>query len=125
MNELDLTPEIEIQSTISNPMSPAEVIGFHGRNKTVGESIVVIKEAFVRDGKVLVPSEDAKDLTRGNSQLAVLEDGTLLLMSGHSFAKQSSWTMREIDDVRHKFNFAHRSNDEFEQYDRKQIEIHN
>jgi hypothetical protein len=47
----DLHPEIQLETTISNPMDYAQVIGFHGRDVKLGNDAVIIKEEFVQDGK--------------------------------------------------------------------------
>jgi len=83
-------PNLKLEETLSSPFSPAEVVGFTGRNTFFGTDVVALKEDSLPDtprvenGVVPVPSNVA-DLIEREHDLVVLNDFEVLVLSSSEF----------------------------------------
>jgi hypothetical protein len=120
----DLHPEIQLETTISNPMDYAQVIGFHGRDVKLGNDAVIIKEEFVQDGKVLIPMDEADGLASGEDSLVVLHDDIVLVMSGDDIEKNLGRTVRQGEGEKHNFRYVYFGSADFADFTRENTDIH-
>jgi hypothetical protein len=89
MTDLNITPTLELNETISNPEEPAEVIGFHGRDTKIGLDAVVMKEEAVEGELVEVTEDGAEKIVDGPAELVVLNDGIVSVMGSDTFKRES------------------------------------
>jgi hypothetical protein len=89
----NISPNLNVKQTISNPTNPVEVIGFTARNIKLGQSAIVMKDNALhhRDGELLVavPIEQAESLKEKDSELAVLANEEVLMMTGSDFSTEA------------------------------------
>lgn len=124
-----ITPEIEVEQTISNPADQAEVLGFTGRNKKLGHPSVVMKESAIMDtddGKeIIVPEEAAELIREERGELLVLAPAEVLAMNWEDFdAKARSVRLKGGGQVVSVFQIP-MSSMGFRTFGRNQVEIGN
>lgn len=81
----EITPELKVKSTISHPLEKEKVIAFSARNSKMGRKAVIIKDDFIKDGKVLVPTNWSTSLINGDGELIALDGDRVLAMNGEDF----------------------------------------
>jgi hypothetical protein len=88
-----ISPDLKLKGTISNPLDPAEVLGFEGRDTKLGRPAVVLKGPAIRsyDGGeiVAVPEEYGKKITDSGWSVFLLESDRVQAMMGADFAEEA------------------------------------
>jgi hypothetical protein len=87
-----IKPRLKIESTISHPLQPEKVVGFHGRSQMIGEDSIIMKEEAVDGDVVNIPTEPAEELAAGNGVLVVLKDDSVYAIQGSDFAMEHQLT---------------------------------
>jgi hypothetical protein len=121
----DISPDLKIKTTISNPLDPASVYGFTARNTMLGRTAIVLKELAVNDGRVLVPPEPADVLLNEDSELVVLDGDVVLTMEGTDFATEHQLHTVEGGGRTSTMNFVNRDNDKFLSWAESMVEVGN
>lgn len=125
MTDLNITPTLELNETISNPEEPAEVLGFHGRDTKIGLDAVVMKEEAIEANEVRVPEDAAEKIVNQSAELVVLNEDTVSVMGPSAFEKESRPYTSLVDGETTKMSEVNLTHDSFSEYDRDDVEVGN
>lgn len=119
----DITPELNVKSTISHPLEKERVIGFNSRNVKLGRKAVIIKEESIKEDKVLVPTRWSTDLINGDGELIALDGDRVLAMKGDDF--QHVCRLHSIGGgvMKLTMNYVPVNSPPFRVFDRDEVEI--
>jgi hypothetical protein len=119
----NITPELKVKSTISHPLEKEKVIGFNARNAKLGRKAIVIKEDYIKDGKVLVPTSWSTHLINGDGELVVLDGGNVLTMTAKDFQQECSLHSIGEGTLKLTLNYVPVNSPRFRAFDRSDVEI--
>jgi hypothetical protein len=118
-------PRLRLDQTISNPLNPAEVVGFVGRNKMLGQSAIVMKEPAIIGDEITIPTGTADDLLENEAELIVLDGTRVLAMTGSDFAEEQKLHTFEDGEKTETMHTVGRDNNKFRTFPQSQIEVGN
>jgi hypothetical protein len=121
----DISPNLTIKKTISNPLDPAKVIGFTARNTVLGRPAIVVKADAIYDNRVLVPDHAAELLLDEEGELVVLDGEVVLTMSATDFAEEASFHTIKGGGRASTMNSVSRDSDSFLSWDESMVEVGN
>lgn len=128
----NIPPELELHETISNPLDQAEVIGFVGRNKMLGQPAIVIKGdgTFTNYPKntVSIPDDHAESFTVDDAELVVLLEAIdeVRVMHGQDFERECHVTKHtSVDGFTERMAGVPIDSDQFRTFDRQAVEVGN
>jgi len=119
----NITPELKVKSTISHPLEKEKVIGFNARNAKLGCKAVVIKEDYIKDGKVLVPTSWSTHLINGDGELVVLDGDDVLTMTAEDFQEECSLHSIGEGTLKLTMNYIPVNSPQFRVFDRSDVDI--
>ena len=125
----DITPQLRLEETISNPFDPVEILGFTGRNKMLGDTAVVVKEASLAEDDngpvVQIPRETADLIGEETAEFIVLLEDTVLAMTATDFvAEHRPLTVHHGGETIEMADVS-LSNEMFREFSRSSVEVTN
>lgn len=125
----DITPKLRLEETISNPFDPAEILGFRGRNKMLGNSAVVVKEAALAEDDngpvVQIPRETADLIAEDIAEFVVLLEDTVLAMTASDFDAEHRLPTVNRGGKTVEMADVSLSNEAFREFPRSSVEVSN
>jgi hypothetical protein len=125
----DIAPKLRVEETISNPFDPAEILGFTGRNKMLGDSAVIVKEAALAEDDngpvVQIPRETADLIADETAEFVVLLEDTVLAMTSTDFATEHRLPSVHRGGKTVEMADVSLSNEMFRQFPRGAVEVSN
>lgn len=125
MNPTDITPAYRVQSTVSHPARPEQVIGFVGRNTKLGRHALIMKGEAIEAETVLVPEESSERLIKGRGELAILDGDEVLVMEAPDFARECHSQEVEGRNKTLMMNAIDRDSDSFTVWSETEVEVGN
>lgn len=134
-----IDPTIRVESTISDPLNPASVIGFHGRDPRIGQNVVMMKESAVvkeqseivgldlgRVGPVVkIPADATETIANHDAALFVLKEDTVLKMTPFQVGNEAKLHTFDRGDKTEDMSVVPLSSNNFHRFDRDDVEIKN
>lgn len=127
-----IQPTIRVESTISDPLNPASVIGFHGRDPRIGQNVVMMKQSAVEDFSpsnvgeaVKLPADATETIANHDAALFVLNDDTVLKMTPAVVAGEAVLEKFEEGNRSEEMSIVSLESDNFHRFDRDEVEIKN
>jgi hypothetical protein len=120
-----VTPLLELRETISSPFDSAKVLGFKGRNKRLGKSVIVMKDIAVGDNVVKIPMEQAGQIENEEAELAVLFGSSVKMMKPEDFGQEYRKVRVVKDSNAQKIAEIPMDSDSFRTFDEDRVDISN
>lgn len=124
----NIAPKLRLEETISSPFDPAKILGFTGRNKTLGNSAVIMKEtALVDDDNgptVQIPKRNPL-IDDGRWELIVLLENRVLAMTGIDFYAEYRLLTAYRGGESAEMVDVSLNNEKFREFSRTEVEIGN
>jgi hypothetical protein len=121
--DLEIVPKVKVKATINNPLSPEEVMGFFGRNKTLGRDAVVMKAEAVIENRVYIPTGASDGLLAGENELIVILEDRVLAMGPDEFIEEYQLNTLHDDGKKVTMNFVSADSSAFSSWDRDDVEV--
>jgi len=127
-----IDPTIRVESTISDPLNPASVIGFHGRDPRIGQNVVMMKESAITDldlintGEVVkIPADATETIANHDAALFVLNGDKVLKMTPVQVADEARLHTFDRGDKTEDMSVVPLSSSSFHRFSRDDVEIKN
>lgn len=119
----DRTTQIEVRETISDTHHPEKVVGFTGRNTTLGHTAIVMKECSAKGDRVVIPKEAGDKLYHGDGELFYLDGGNVLSLATEAFEAHADLIEVHNSDGKKEVYRMNLYNKMWKMFDRDDVEI--